>query len=70
MDITLAQRLARNLTNLILQGKVYMMPAVLSEKEYALDLDNSVSEELVALANRLGDPSCVTTKNVDKNHDA
>lgn len=67
MDITLAQRLARNLTQLILQGKTYMMPAVLSGKEYALHLDeiqtdNSVSEELVALANRLGDPDCITGK--------
>ncbi|WP_372366961.1 6-phosphofructokinase [Candidatus Uabimicrobium sp. HlEnr_7] len=66
MDITLAQRLARNLTNLILQGKTYLMPAVLSGKEYALHLDeiqtdNSVSEELVVLANRLGDPGCITT---------
>lgn len=60
MDITLAQRLARKLTDLILEGKNYMMPAVSAGKEYALHLDeirtdNSVSEDLVDLANRLGD---------------
>jgi len=58
-DIMLAQQMARKLTELILQGKSRMMPAVLSGKEYAIPFeeirtDNSVKSNLVGLANRLG----------------
>jgi 6-phosphofructokinase 1 len=58
LDIMLAQRLSRNLANLIAQGKSRLMPAVLSDKEYSIpfdkiDTDNTVHPELVSLANRL-----------------
>ena len=54
----LAQQMARKLTELILQGKSHVMPAVLSGKEYAIPFDeirtdNSVESDLVGLANRL-----------------
>ncbi|MBN2467518.1 MAG: 6-phosphofructokinase [Deltaproteobacteria bacterium] len=57
-DIMLAQQMARILTELIVQGKSSMMPAVLSGKEYAIPFeeirtDNSVESGLVELANRL-----------------
>ena len=57
-DIMLAQQMARKLTELILQGKSNLMPAVLSGKEYAIPFDeirtdNSVESDLVGLANRL-----------------
>ena len=58
-DIMLAQQMARKLTDLIIQGKSRMMPAVLSGKEFAIPFkevrtDNSVESDLVGLANRLG----------------
>jgi 6-phosphofructokinase len=58
-DIMLAQQIARKLTELIIQGKSHMMPAVLSGKEFAIPFeeirtDNSVESDLVGLANRLG----------------
>jgi 6-phosphofructokinase 1 len=59
MDITLSQRMARKLTELVQDGKTQMMPAVLSGKEYAIHFneiqtDNTVEPELALLANRLG----------------
>lgn len=58
-DIMLAQQMARKLTELVLEGKSHLMPAVLSGKEYAIPFweirtDNSVESTLVGLANRLG----------------
>ena len=58
LDIMLAQRMARKLTQLIISGKNRQMPAVLSDKEYAISFDkivtdNTVSSELQSLANRL-----------------
>jgi 6-phosphofructokinase len=58
-DIMLAQQMSRKLSELIIQGKSHMMPAVLSGKEFAIPFeeirtDNSVESDLVGLANRLG----------------
>jgi 6-phosphofructokinase len=58
LDIMLAQRMARKLAQLIASGKNRQMPAVLSGKEYAISFDkistdNSVTEEMASLANRL-----------------
>jgi len=58
-DIMLAQQMSRKLSELIVQGKSHMMPAVLSGKEFAIPFeeirtDNSVESDLVVLANRLG----------------
>jgi 6-phosphofructokinase len=58
-DITLAQQMARKLTELILQEKSCMVPGVLSGKAYAIPFEeirteNSVESDLVGLANRLG----------------
>jgi len=58
-DIALAQQLARKLTELIIQEKSAMMPAVVSGKAYAIPFeeiltDNSVEPDLAGLANRLG----------------
>jgi len=58
-DIMLAQQMARKLTELILESKARMMPAILSGKEDAIPFekirtDNSVKSHLVGLANRLG----------------
>jgi 6-phosphofructokinase 1 len=59
MDMTLAQRMARKLTELVQEGKTQLMPAVLSGKEYAIPFseiqtDNTVERDLALLANRLG----------------
>ncbi|MCS7013141.1 MAG: 6-phosphofructokinase [Chloroherpetonaceae bacterium] len=59
MDITLAQRMARKLAELIRAGETQMMPAVLADKEYAIPFseirtENSVDSDLAALANRIG----------------
>jgi len=58
LDIMLAQRMARNLSQLIKDGKSKLMPAVLTDREYSIpfhkiDTDNTVSPELASLANRL-----------------
>jgi len=58
LDIMLAQRMARKLTELVLAGKSQLMPAVLSGKEYSIPFDkirtdNSVESDLASLANRL-----------------
>jgi 6-phosphofructokinase 1 len=58
LDIMLAQRMARSLSQLVKKGKSKVMPAVLSEKEYSIpfnkiDTDNTVSPNLASLANRL-----------------
>lgn len=58
-DIMLAQQMARKLTELVVEGKSHLMPAVLSGKESAIPFweirtDNSVESNLVGLANRLG----------------
>jgi 6-phosphofructokinase len=58
LDIMLAQRMARGLSQLIKKGKSHVMPAVLSEKDYSIpfnkiDTDNTVSPKLASLANRL-----------------
>jgi 6-phosphofructokinase len=58
LDIMLAQRMARKLAQLIAAGKSRQMPAVRSDKEYAIPFDkittdNSVMSELASLANRL-----------------
>jgi 6-phosphofructokinase len=58
LDIMLAQRMARNLSRLIKEGKSKLMPAVLTDREYSIpfhkiDTDNTVSPELASLANRL-----------------
>lgn len=59
MDITLAQRMARKLMQMVIQGENRRMPAVLSGQEYSINFeeirtDNSVTPELANLANRLG----------------
>ncbi|NUQ80217.1 MAG: 6-phosphofructokinase [Bacteroidetes bacterium] len=59
MDITLAQRMARKLMQMVIQGENRRMPAVLSGQEYSIGFDeirtdNSVSTDLANLANRLG----------------
>jgi 6-phosphofructokinase 1 len=58
LDIMLAQRMARNLSRLISEGKSKLMPAVLSGKEYSIPFekirtDNSVESDLSSLANQL-----------------
>jgi len=58
LDIMLAQRMARKLSELIENGQTKKMPAVLSGKEYSIPFeqirtDNSVTSELATLANRL-----------------
>lgn len=58
MDITLAQRMARKLTELLLSKQTRMMPAVQAGHEYAIRFDqirtdNFVESELAVLANRL-----------------
>lgn len=58
LDITLSQRLARKLTQLILAGQSKQMPAVLSGKEYSISFDkietsNCVEPDLAVLANKL-----------------
>lgn len=58
-DIVLAQQMSRKLSELIVQGKSHMMPAVLSGKESAIPFeeirtDNAVESDLVDLANYLG----------------
>ncbi len=58
MDLMLAQRMARQLAHLILNGHNREMPAVLSGKEYSIKFDdirtdNSVTSDLSNLANRL-----------------
>ena len=58
MDITLAQRMARKLCDLIIEGKTNIMPAVRAGQEYNIPFndirtDNSVESTLASLANRL-----------------
>ncbi len=58
LDIMLAQRMARRLTELIVDDRNREMPAVLSGKEYSIRFDdirtdNSVESDLASLANRL-----------------
>jgi 6-phosphofructokinase 1 len=58
LDIMLAQRMARKLSELIENGNTKKMPAVLSGREYSIPFtkiktDNSVTSELATLANRL-----------------
>ena len=58
MDIMLAQRMARKLSQLIVEKKTRLMPAVLSGKEYSISFDkiktdNSVESDLASLGNRL-----------------
>lgn len=58
MDIMLAQRMARKVSQLIADGKSRQMPSVLSGKEGSISFDkittdNSVKSELASLANRL-----------------
>jgi len=67
MDITLAQRMARKLAELIRTGETQMMPAVLADREYAIHFDeirteNSVDSDLAQLANRLGVHNSETVK--------
>ncbi len=57
-DITLSQRMARQLTRLLQEGKNQVMPAIQAGQEYAIPFneirtDNSVESGLVDLANRL-----------------
>jgi 6-phosphofructokinase len=57
-DITLSQRMARQLTRLLQEGKNQVMPAILAGQEYAIPFeeirtDNSVESGLAGLANRL-----------------
>jgi 6-phosphofructokinase len=57
-DITLSQRMARLLTQMMLQGRNREMPAILAGREYAIPFDdirtdNSVESGLADLANRL-----------------
>jgi 6-phosphofructokinase 1 len=57
-DITLSQRMARQLTRLLQEGKNQVMPAILAGQEYAIPFeeirtDNSVESGLADLANRL-----------------
>lgn len=58
MDISLAQRMAHNLVELIKAGKDRTMPATLSGKDHAISFadirtDNQVEKRLAQLANRL-----------------
>lgn len=58
LDLMLAQRMARKLTELITENSNREMPAVLSGKEYSISFDdirtdNSVESDLASLANRL-----------------
>ena len=58
MDIMLAQRMARKLSQLIVDKKTRVMPSVLSGKESSISFDeiktdNSVESELASLGNRL-----------------
>jgi 6-phosphofructokinase len=58
LDIMLAQRLSRKLTELIHKGVSQYMPAVLADREYSISFgkirtDNSVKSDLASLANRL-----------------
>jgi len=58
LDIMLAQRMARKLTELIHHGVSRQMPAVQADREYSIPFDeirtdNSVESGLAALANRL-----------------
>ncbi|MBN2709809.1 MAG: 6-phosphofructokinase [Calditrichaceae bacterium] len=58
LDITLSQRMARKLLQLIQENKTRMMPAVLTGREYSIGFDeittdNSVKSEMAALGNRL-----------------
>ena len=57
-DITLSQRMARQLTRLLQEGKNQVMPAILAGQEYAIPFeeirtDNSVESGLADLSNRL-----------------
>jgi 6-phosphofructokinase len=57
-DITLSQRMARQLTRLLQEGRNQVMPAILAGQEYAIPFeeirtDNSVESGLADLANRL-----------------
>jgi 6-phosphofructokinase len=59
MDIALAQRMSKKLSELITEGKTNMMPAVLAGQEDAIrfddiQTDNTVEMRLASLANRLG----------------
>ena len=59
MDITLAQRMARKLTQLVIDQQTRLMPAIVADKEYSIPFceiqtDNSVESGLARLANRLG----------------
>ncbi len=58
LDLMLAQRMARQLRKLVLEGRTDEMPAVLSGKEYSIPFneirtDNSVESDLAQLSNRL-----------------
>ena len=58
LDLMLAQRMARQLRKLVVDGKTKAMPAVLSGKEYSIPFDeiktdNSVESDLAQLSNRL-----------------
>ena len=58
LDLMLAQRMARQLRKLVVEGKTNEMPAVLSGKEYSIPFneirtDNSVESSLAQLSNRL-----------------
>ena len=58
MDITLAQRMARKLCDIISDGQNRMMPAVRAGQEYSISFDkiktdNTVESDLAQLANRL-----------------
>jgi 6-phosphofructokinase 1 len=58
MDISLTQRLARGVADLISSGSNRRMPAVLSDKDYSIPFDkittdNAVITELASLANRI-----------------
>jgi 6-phosphofructokinase len=58
LDLMLAQRMARKLTELVVSDGRQAMPAVLSGKEYSIGFDdirtdNSVESDLASLANRL-----------------
>ena len=59
LDIMLSQRMARQLSGLVAEGKSHLMPAVLGGKEYEIHFDdiqtnNSVESGLAFLANKLG----------------
>jgi 6-phosphofructokinase len=58
LDLMLAQRMARKLTELVVSDGRSTMPAVLSGREYSIGFedirtDNSVESDLASLANRL-----------------